>query len=140
MEVGNLIGEQTALGKGLSIAGALINTYASIAAQLKVASASPGAIIPGYAIAQAIATGAAGFAAVKQILAVKVPGQGGGSGGGAVQASPPAFNVVDSSPQNQLNQALLEQNDRPVQAFVVEGEVSNAEQLRRNKISASSLG
>lgn len=137
MEVGNLIGEQTALGKGIAVAGALINTYASIAGQLKAFAGVP---IPGYAIAQAIATGAFGLATVKNILAVKVPGKGGGGGGsGGVQATPPAFNVVESSPQNQLNNALIAQNETPVQAFVVEGEVSNAEQLRRNKISTSSL-
>lgn len=136
LEVGNLIGEQTALGKGLSVAGALINTYASIAGQLKAFSGVP---IPGFAIAQAIATGAAGFAAVKNILAVKVPGSGGTSGASTSQPAPPAFNVVESSPQNQLNNALLAQNEQPVKAFVVEGEVSNAEQLRRNKINTSSL-
>ena len=133
-----LAGRETAAGKGLAVAGALINTYASIAGQLKAFAGIP---IPGFAIAQAVATGIAGFAAVKNILAVKVPGGGGGSGGGGGTSPtrPPSFNVVGNSPQNQLNQALLEQNKEPVKAYVLEGEVTTAQQARRNKVKDSSI-
>ena len=102
----DILGRETAAGKGLAVAGALISTYAAIAGQLKAFAGVP---VPGYAIAQAVATGLAGFAAVKNILAVQVPGgQGGGSVPGG-QPAAPAFNVVESSGQNQLNQSLLEQ-------------------------------
>lgn len=136
----NLIGQETAAGKAFAVASSLISTYAAIAGQLKAFAGVP---IPGFAIAQAAATGLAGLAAVKNIVSVPVPG---GNVGGAPSAgltapsTPPAFNVVGTSPQNQLNQALVGQANEPVQAFVVEGEVTNAQQLKRNKVSASSLG
>ena len=133
----DLLGRETAAGKGLAVAGALINTYASIAGQLKAFAVVP---VPGFAIAQAIATGIAGFAAVKNILSVKVPGGGGGGGGGTAPTRPPAFNVVGNNPQNQLNQAILEQNREPLQAYVVEGEITSAQQAKRNKVESSSIG
>lgn len=132
--VGSLIGQETAAGKALSVAAALINTYASIAGQLRAFAGVP---VPGYAIAQAIATAAVGFKAVKDIIAVKVPG----ASGGANISTPiaPAFNVVQASGQNQLNQALLERNNQPIEAFVTEGQVSTSQELKRKKVAASSF-
>lgn len=69
----DLAGKETAAGKTLAVAASLINTYAAIAAQLKAAAGSPGAAVPGWAIAQAIVTGLAGFKAVRDIIAVQVP-------------------------------------------------------------------
>jgi hypothetical protein len=69
----DLAGKETVAGKSLAVAASLINTYAAIAAQLKTAAGSPGAAIPGWAIAQAIVTGLAGFKAVRDIIAVQVP-------------------------------------------------------------------
>ena len=68
--VGDLIGKDTVAGKTLAVAASLINTYAAIAAQLKTSAGVP---IPGYAIAQAVATGLVGFKAVRDIIAVQVP-------------------------------------------------------------------
>lgn len=136
--LGNIIGQETATGKGLAIAGALINTYASIAGQLKAFSGVP---IPGFAIAQAAATALSGFAAVKQIANVNIPGQSGSSGfsSSGSTSTPPAFNVIESNSENQLNKALLDQNKEPVQAFVVEKGITSAQELSRNKIQSSSL-
>lgn len=83
-----IVGEQTKAGKALAVAAALINTYAAIAGQL---AAFAGVPIPGYAIAQAIATGLVGFAQVKKILSVNVPGAGTSSGG---QQPPPGSTPV----------------------------------------------
>lgn len=69
-EVGSLIAEGTVMQKGLAVSASLINTYSAIAGQLSAFSKVP---IPGYAIFQAIATGAVGFANVAKILSVKVP-------------------------------------------------------------------
>jgi hypothetical protein len=71
--IGDILGKETAGGKVLAVAASLINTYAAIAAQLKTAAGSPGAAVPGYAIAQAIATGFVGFKAVMDIMRVQVP-------------------------------------------------------------------
>jgi hypothetical protein len=135
----NILGQETSKGKALSVAAALIDTYAAIAGQLKAFAGVP---VPGFAIAQSIATGLAGFAAVKNILSVNVPG--GGGGGGSVgntgsPSRPPAFNVVESSSQNQLNSQLLQSRDQPIETFVVDRNVTTAQAARRNKIESSSI-
>lgn len=136
-----LIGQETAEGKTFSVAATLISTYLSAqkAYQSQIAIPTPDA--PARAAAAAAISVASGLANVKEILRVKIPGYEGSYGSvGAGASIPPAFNVVGTSPQNQLNQALLEQNKEPLEAFVVEGKVSTAEQLRRGKINASSIG
>ena len=137
------IGKETAAGKGLAIASSLINTYAAITGQLKTAAASPGGAIPGYAIAQAIATGVAGFAAVKKIVSVKVPG-GGGSGSSQTGSmptapTPPAFNIVGASGETQLADAIGSQTQRPARAYVVSNDVTTAQELDRNIIDGASI-
>ena len=136
----DLIGRETAAGKAFAVASTLVSTY--LAAQQAYASqlTIPTPDAPFRAAAAAAVAVAAGLANVKQILSVKVPGQGGGSFAGGSPSTPPAFNVVQNSPQNQLNQSLLEQNGQPVEAFVVDKNVTSAQELRRNKVSASSLG
>jgi hypothetical protein len=138
--VSEIVGRQTAAGKALAVASALIDTYASIAGQLKAFSGVP---VPGFAIAQAVATGLAGFAAVKNILKVKVPyDKGGGSGsfagGGGGGASAPSFNVVGTSGVNQLAQTL-NQEQQPIQAFVVGGDVTSQQEFERNVVETSSI-
>ena len=137
----SLLGKETAAGKGLAVAASLINTYAAIAAQLKASAGSPGAVVPGYAIAQAVATGVQGFMAVKEILAVKTPG-GGGGGGSAPKSMPtaPTFNVVGGSETTQLAAAIGEQEQQPVQAFVVSQDVTSAQSLENNIIEGATIG
>lgn len=127
-----LAGRETGAGKALAVAASLINTYSAITGQLKAFAGVP---VPGYAIAQAVATGLAGFAAVKNILKVKVPNDKGsgasvggiGSGGGA---SAPAFNVVGNSGVNQLAQSL-NNDDQPVRAYVVGQDVTSQQEFDR---------
>jgi len=71
----DIVGKDTAAGKALAVSASLINTYSSITGQLKAFSGLP---IPGYAIAQAIATGLVGFKAVSDIVKTPVPTGGGG--------------------------------------------------------------
>lgn len=139
--ISGLLGEETQAGKAVAIASSLINTYASITGSLSAFSKVP---VPGYAIAQAIATGVAGFAAVKKIASVQVPNA---SGGGSTQTgsmptapSPPSFNVVGSSGTNQLASAIGGQTQQPVKAFVVSNDVTTAQELERNIISNASIG
>ena len=147
-QLSGFLGKETAAGKGLAVASSLINTYAAIAGQLKAFS---GIAIPGYAIAQAIATGASGFAAVRDILKVKVPAGsvatpniGGLSGGGAasITASPqaPEFNILGAGATNQLAGLLAEDSQKPVKAYVVSNEVSSAQSLDRNIVESATLG
>ena len=66
----DVIGKETAVGKGMAIASALMNTYQGITAGVKL-----GYPLSIPAVAMASITG---FAAVKNIMKVKVPAKGGG--------------------------------------------------------------
>ena len=142
--ISGVIGQETEKGKALAIASSLVNTYAAITGQLKAFSGVP---VPGYAIAQAIATGVAGFANVKKIASVKVPNSSGGgsvpSGGSTPAPSapslPPAFNVVGASDTNQLADAIGGQSQEPVKAYVVSGDVTSAQSMDRNIVEGASI-
>lgn len=141
MAVSAIAGKETVAGKALAVASTLVSTY--LAAQQAYASQmtipSPDAPIRA-AVAAGVAV-AQGLANVKQILSVKVPGGGGGgSVSGGSPSIPPAFNIIGNNPQNQLNDALLSKRNDPVQAFVVDKEVTSAQEMRRSKINASSIG
>jgi hypothetical protein len=138
--VSNVIGQETAAGKAMAVAASLISTYASIAGQLKAFSGVP---VPGYAIAQAIATGAVGLANVKKIISTKVPKSSGGGGAsvGAVAATPqaPSFNIVGATETSQLAEAIGEQTQEPVQAYVVANDVTTAQSLQNGIIKDATL-
>ena len=99
--------------------------------------------VPGYAIAQAIATGAVGLANVKKILSTKVPKSSGGGGAsvGAAAATPqaPSFNIVGATETSQLAEAIGEQTQEPVQAFVVANDVTTAQSLQNGIIKDATL-
>lgn len=143
-DISGVLGQETEAGKAIAIASSLVNTYASIAGQLRAFSGNP---IPGYAIAQAIATGAVGFANVKKIASVKIPNSKGGggaasgsapSGGGGSQ--PPSFNIVGASETNQLADAIGGQAQQPVQAYVVANDVTTAQSLQNNIVEGATIG
>ena len=142
--ISGVIGQETEKGKALAIASSLVNTYAAITGQLKAFSGVP---VPGYAIAQAIATGVAGFANVKKIASVKVPNSSGGgsapSGSSTPAPSapslPPAFNVVGASDTNQLADAIGGQSQEPTRAYVVSGDVTSAQSMDRNIVEGASI-
>lgn len=132
----DLVGRQTATGKVLAIAEATINTYLAGTAILKNTARNPvtGAL-PGFAIAQMIATIAAGLVQVRNILKVPVP-SGGGGGGGSVPAgstvNAPSAQLPQAT-QTILNQGQLNQiGNAASRAYVVESDVTNnQERIRR---------
>jgi chemotaxis protein histidine kinase CheA len=145
--LGTLVGKQTAAGKALGIATALINTYVGVSEALKQKSTLPS---PYDYVAKAVNVAAilsTGFKAVKAITSVKVPGGGGGgggatpsmsaSGGGGAPAAP-SFNVVGNSGINQVAQTLGAQ--QPVQAYVVASNVTTQQALDRNIVRNASIG
>ena len=94
--------------------------------------------VPGYAIAQAIVTGLAGFAAVRNILKVQVPkgGGGGGSTGSASLSMPSVSATAPLAPQAQvtnLSQSSINAvGNAANRAYVLETDVSNnQERIRR---------
>lgn len=93
-DVSGILSEHTVAFKALAVSSTLINTYASIAGQLKAFAGVP---IPGYAIAQAIATGAVGFAQVAKILSTNVPNESGSSsssGRASIPTVAPSINTT----------------------------------------------
>mgnify|MGYP003653499018 CR=1 FL=1 len=65
-----------------------------------------------------------------------------GGGGGSSVSTPqaPSFNIVGAAPENQLAQAIGEQEEKPIKAFVVSNEVTNAQALERNIVEGASIG
>ena len=61
---------------------------------------------------------------------------GGSAGGGAA----PQFNVVGQGGANQLAQGMANQEQAPVQAYVVAGAVTSGQALNRNIINNASMG
>ena len=143
-DISGVLGQETEAGKAIAIASSLVNTYASISGQLKAFSGVP---VPGYAIAQAIATGVVGFANVKKIASVKIPNSKGGGGGASGSApsggggsQPPSFNIVGASETNQLADAIGGQAQQPVQAYVVANDVTTAQSLQNNIVEGATIG
>ena len=123
--VSDMVGRDTAAGKALAVASATISTYTAIAKNLAAFSQVP---IPGYAIAQAIATGVAGLAAVKNILSVKVPNSGGGGGGGSM----PSMNIPTTRPSSgftTLGNETINTNSvgEKVKVYVTESDITNSQ-------------
>ena len=141
--ISGVIGQETKAGKALAIASSLVNTYAAISGQLKAFSGVP---VPGYAIAQAIATGVVGFANVQKIASVKIPKTSGGGGGvsgsapsGGAAPAPPSFNVVGASETSVLGDAVASQTNEPVQAYVVSNDVTTAQSLENNIVEGATI-
>jgi hypothetical protein len=113
-----LLGKSTVEGKALAIASATISTYTAISKTLAAFSGVP---IPGYAIAQAIATGVAGFAAVKNIIETPIPTAGGSGGGGGAVAAPSAPRIPQSFSGSSLrpNSEVITKTNGQVQKVIV---------------------
>lgn len=130
---GDILGKETSAGKALAVASSLINTYTGIAASLKI-----GGFV---GIAQAIATGLVGFKAVKDIIAVPVPGETGvGQVPQVQQVQAPQFNVVGTTGVNQLATSISQQTQQPIKAFVVAKDVTTQQELDRNTVSTATFG
>lgn len=138
----DLLGKNTAAGKAMAAAAALINTYQGITAELATKTVTPFEI--GLKIANVAIIAATGFKAVQDIVSVQIPGGGGGGGGSAPSGSAPSmtapsFNTVGSSSTNQLAQTIGEQQQTPIKSYVVASDVSTAQALDRNIISNASI-
>jgi len=124
-QASDLLGKNTVEGKAMAIAAATISTYTAIAKTLEAHGANP---IPGYAIAQAIITGIAGLAAVKNIIDTPIPNQGGGGGGGggsmpSMPAAPAMRPTGFSTGQPSQTPPKVE----PQKVYVVESDITNSQ-------------
>jgi len=144
--VSDLIGKDTAAGKVAAVAATTINTYAAAQAAFLNAQKNPISILgPAYPYISAGLAIAGGLKNVQAILSVPTPSGGGGGGapsGASMGAGPaaPSFNVVGQGGANQLAQSLGNQEQQPVQAYVVAGAVTTGQALNRNIINNASMG
>ena len=133
--IAGALNENSAAAKAALTAEAIMSTYKAATTALDSKPFFPLGLI---GFATALTTG---FSAVKNIVSTKVPGGGAGSAGvsaaAATVAQAPAFNVVGSSPLNQIAETL--NNQQPTRAYVVSGDVTTAQQLDRNIINESGI-
>jgi hypothetical protein len=143
-QLSQIAGENTAVGKGLAIAAATINTYQGVTDALAAKTFTPFDTALKFINAAAILSN--GLKTVRQIASVKIPsasggsvGGGGATGGGATISQPPAFNVVGASSTNQLADAIGGQAQQPIKAFVVSNDVTTAQSMDRNIVNGASI-
>ena len=143
--LGAVAGEQTAVGKGLAIASSTINTFRGVSDALAAQTVTPFETALKFANAAAILS--SGLQNVKKIAAVQVPTKSSGSapttstsiGGGGAISQPPSFNIVGATETSQLAEAIGEQTQQPVQAFVVANDVTTAQSLENNIVEGATL-
>ena len=135
------LGQNSKAGKAFAAAQALINTYQGISAELATKTATPFEF--GIKLANIASTAAIGFKSVKDILKTNPNTAGGGdtSAPRGTGSSPqaPAFNIVGNTGINQIATALNDQNQQPVQAFVVANDVTSGQSLDRNIVEGASI-
>ena len=125
--------------KKLNIAMAVVNASQAILSSLAQAPVATPVGVASLAIATA--AGLANIAAIAKTKFGSVSRSPEPPDVGAVTSSaPPAFNIVGSSGTNQLADAIGGQSQQPIQAYVVSGEVTTAQELDRNIINDASIG
>ena len=116
--IGALVGESSKAGKAIAVANATIDTFAG--ANKAIAQ---GGII---GLASAVGIIATGLANVRSILQTDIPGQ---SGGVTAPATP---EVVDNTVPVAPTFGAITADAPPVQAFVVESDVSSSQALQND--------
>jgi hypothetical protein len=132
------------ISKAVGIAQTGINTAQAI---MKAAAETTDFTPPqALRVANMVAMGVAGAVQIAGIAAQKFQPSGGTTGGvttpsvstgGASSTQAPSFNVVGQSGFNQIAGALGQQ--QPVQAYVVAGNVTTAQQLQNNTITQATF-
>ena len=142
--------------KALTLTQIGIDTASAFSKLMAGSEAAAVATGPAYPVSKPIfyATGVlqilGNIAKAKQALSSADSGGGSvsasGGGGGAVSAGaitpPPAptFNVVGPSGANQIAQSIAGQDQQPLKAYVVGGDVTTQQSLNRNIVSNASIG
>jgi len=134
-----LLAEQgSGFAKAVGVAQAIISTYQGINKAL--AETTDFTPTQTLRFANAAAVGIAGFANVANILKQQPVAKGGGAGGATPsQPKAPSFNIVGQSGVNQLAETL-NQDQEPVQAFVVGNDVTTQQELDRNVVNTATIG
>jgi hypothetical protein len=148
--IAGLVDQNSAAGKAIAIAQAVINTY--MAASMALATYPPP-----FSFIAAAASIAAGLINVNKIINTKVPsitgsGNVASSGGGATSNVPsmatPSIPTMSmpgitatggTNPTQQIAQTLSQTTNRPVKAYVVSGDVSSQQALDRRTSKAATF-
>ena len=123
--IASAVGEETAAGKSLAIASAIIDTYAGATKALSAGAGTP----LGYINAAAII--ATGFANVRKMTATPIPGANDTSS--AAPSMGPSVSIVGGSadPSAQLAKSLASQQQKPIKAYTVATDMSTQQALDR---------
>jgi hypothetical protein len=141
--LGDIVGKQTAVGKGLGIATALINTYTGVTEALKQKSTLPSPFDVIAKVANVAAVLATGMKAVKAITSVQVPGFGGG--GGSAASLSVAAPVLPQQTSTQLNASSIQAVGNAAQggvvrAYMLDADAANAADRAARLNRAARLG
>lgn len=149
-QVAQLAGEGTKVAKAAALADIIMKTGVGFAQGLDIAQKTAAGTGPAAAFAfpifyaSQIAAVLSAVGQAKNILSkvkgpsASLPTTGPEAGAPPTQPQAPQFNIVGQSGFNQVAQALGQQ--QPVQAFVVAQDVTTAQQLNNNIISAATVG
>jgi hypothetical protein len=122
--IATAVGEETAAGKTLAVASAIIDTYMGATKALAAGAGTP----IGYINMAAIL--ATGFANVRKMVATPVPGATDTS---SSAPSGPSVSIVGGSadPSAQIARSLAQQNQKPIKAYAVATDMSTQQALDR---------
>ena len=142
--IGEIAGEGSKIGKAMAIGQATISGYQGVQNAFSTASESPiTATFPAYPFIQAGLAGAFAAVNIAKIASTKPTGSSGTSGLSSVAsggAQAPSFNIVGQGAGSQIASALGDQQQTPVQAYVVSQDITTAQSLENGIISGATLG
>ena len=141
--VGEILGKQTAAGKALGTATALINTFLGITEIWRNKTTIPEPFGTIQKIAATTVAAASGFAAVKGIMRTQVPG--GGGGGGSVPSMSTPLNPSLNMQGTQLNAASIQGIGNAAaggvnRSFILEADINNSNERQVRLQRAARLG
>lgn len=146
-KLSNLIGKKTAVGKGLAIAAALINTYQGATEALKQPSTLPSPFDIIAKIVNVATVIATGIKTVKAITAVQVPGGGGAQSVSAPAITTPAAPIAPTQTSTSLDQGTIDNIGNAatggvngIRAYVVEQDSAAAASRAARLQGAAVLG
>jgi len=140
--VAEIAGKGSKVGKAVAVAQATISGIEGVQNAYTTAQKSPITIgFPAYPYVQAGLAGVFSALQIRKILSTNAGGStsAASGGGGGAAAAPPSFNIVGQNSNNQLAQTIAGQQQQPVQAYVVSGNVSSAQSLDRNRIDTATF-
>jgi len=138
----DLVGKNTALGKGLAIASASIDTFTATQSAFMQAAKNPITIAnPAYPYLVAAPALISGLGRVAAIASVNVPG-GGGGGGSAPSA--PSAPIAPTQTSTKLDAKSIQgvgnaAGEGVGRTFVLDSDINNSEERKRRLVRAARL-